>query len=107
MTPVKTVYVLYFLGYFTGVTAVFGVIYAYRVRGRDDMADSHLTYLIEAFWITIVGVMLGLALLFLTLGKVIVLVMLLWSMARLTSGLVRALTARPINMVRYFRAWAV
>lgn len=107
MTPVKIAYGLYFLGYFTVITAFIGVVYAYWARGHDDVADSHFAYLIGAFWIALAGFALGLALLFLTLGRIILLVMFIWSMARLASGLARAIADKPVNMVRYFWAWAV
>lgn len=107
MRAPKIIYALYLVGFFLPLTAIAGVIYAYIARGQDADADTHLAYQIEMFWITLGVLVLGLGLIFLTLGRVILIVLFVWSVFRMISGVLRIAAGKPINMVRYFRAWAV
>jgi len=54
------VYALYILGLFHGLTLLIGLIMAYVLRGSAGPANySHFTYLIRTFWISLVGMMAG------------------------------------------------
>lgn len=58
------VYGLYLLQFFTGFTALVGVIAAYVLRDRaSDMARSHYDFLISTFWWSIPPVILTIMLL--------------------------------------------
>lgn len=52
-------YALYLLGFATGITAVIGLIIAYAQRAASGPAmESHYTFLIRTFWITL-GLLIG------------------------------------------------
>lgn len=58
------VYGLYLLGFTNGITFIIGLIVAYV--GRDSAGpvnESHFTFAIRSFWLSIAGFLLGLALL--------------------------------------------
>lgn len=57
-------YALYLLGFATGITAIIGLIIAYAQRPSAGPAmESHYTFLIRTFWITL-GLMIGGGILF-------------------------------------------
>lgn len=48
---VNLVYILYFVGFFTGITALIGVIIAYVNRAEgSELAQSHYKHQIRIFW---------------------------------------------------------
>lgn len=48
---VNLVYILYLVGFFTGITALVGVIVAYVSRGEaSELARSHYNHQIRIFW---------------------------------------------------------
>jgi len=59
------VYVLYLLGPTNGLTGLIGLVIAYANRDRASPAmESHYTFQIRTFWISIAWVFIGLMLLF-------------------------------------------
>jgi uncharacterized membrane protein len=68
-TTARIVYILYFIGYFTGITAVIGVIMAHwQVNSAEPLLATHYRFQIGTFWIgllylviyLVVGVVLSL-----------------------------------------------
>src|SRR6185437_1824534 len=54
------VYILYFLAYFTGITAIAGVIVAYVQFGSADaMLQTHYRFQIRTFWIGLLYLVVG------------------------------------------------
>jgi len=105
------VYALYILGLFHGLTLIIGLIMAYVLRGSSGPANaSHYTYQIRTFWTSLVGFIIGCALVgvgiplsFILIGIPIVWVggaicflSWLWAMIRCIVGVVRLAEARPI-----------
>jgi len=49
---VLTVYILYLVGFLTGITVLVGVVIAYLQRDRTDrISQSHFQFQIATFWI--------------------------------------------------------
>ena len=105
--PAKIVYGLYALGYFIGITSLAGVIYAYIIRGKDPVVDTHLTFQIRTFWISLVVAIIGVVLSFVGIGILILIGLLVWGLVRIISGFVLANDSKPITGTRHFGALAV
>src|SRR5262249_46468814 len=58
---VLTVYILYLVGFLTGITFLVGVIIAYLQRGKtDSVCESHIQFQITTFWIGLLFFLVGL-----------------------------------------------
>jgi uncharacterized membrane protein len=63
------VYILYFVAYFTGITALVGVIIAHiQVGSADPMLSTHYRFQIRTFWIGLLYVVIGTILTFAVVG---------------------------------------
>ena len=92
-----TVYVLYLVGYFTGITALIGVIIAYLQSGSANPAmKSHYTFQIRTFWIGLLYLVVGFVLLHFIVGAVIILWWFVWSLVRNIKGLLALNRNEPI-----------
>ena len=68
------VYILYLLGYLTGITAFIGVIIPYLQSGSSDSAmKSYYTFQVKTFWIGLLYLFGGVLLLHLAIGALILL----------------------------------
>jgi uncharacterized membrane protein len=57
---VMTVYILYLVSFFTGITALAGVIIAYmQVSRSDQISRSHFRFQIRTFWIGLLYLVIG------------------------------------------------
>ncbi|MBX3496054.1 MAG: hypothetical protein KF769_07425 [Parvibaculum sp.] len=93
----KLVYILYFIGFVIGITAIAGVIVAYLKRGEATAAAaSHLTYLIRTFWIGILFAVIGGITTFILIGVLILLATLVWLLIRLIKGFMLAMDGKPV-----------
>lgn len=102
----KIIYGLFALGYFTAITSIAGLIYAYVARGNHAGLDTHLTYLIHTFWITLVVAIIGFVLAYVGIGFLILLGLFIWSLIRLISGFVVCVDNKPISKVVAMGAFA-
>jgi uncharacterized membrane protein len=83
------VYILYFLGYFTGITALAGVIMAHLLAANesaDPMLMSHYRFQIRTFWIGLLWAVLGALLLTMGVGIMLLLAWFIWSLVRNIKG---------------------
>src|SRR4051812_42657995 len=81
------VYVLYFVGYFTGITALVGVIIAHvQVGDADPLLKSHYQFLIRTFWIGLLYLVVGWVLTFILIGFAVLLWWFIWSLVRNIKG---------------------
>jgi uncharacterized membrane protein len=81
------VYVLYFVGYFTAITAVIGVIIAHaQSGGPDPVLNSHYQFQIRTFWIGLLYVVVGTVLTLVLIGWAILLWWFIWSLVRCVKG---------------------
>lgn len=92
-----TVYVLYLVGYFTGITALIGVIIAYLQAGsaKPEM-KSHYAFQIKTFWVGLVYLLAGALLLHLGVGVLVLLWWFVWSLVRNVKGLLALNRNEPI-----------
>jgi uncharacterized membrane protein len=91
------VYILYLVGFLTGITALIGIIIAY-VKAPTAPADlkSHFQFQIRTFWIGLVYLCVGSFLLYLVVGIPILLWWFVWTLVRIIKGLILLNDRRPI-----------
>jgi uncharacterized membrane protein len=92
------VYILYFVGYFTVITALIGVILALTQVGNDEpMLATHYRFQIRTFGI---GLLFGVVALILVLADIgaqaVLLWWLIWSLIRNIKGVLALNERRPI-----------
>jgi uncharacterized membrane protein len=91
------VYVLYFVSYFTGITALIGVIIAYVQIGQaDSFLRTHYQFQIRTFWIGILYLVIGFLLTHVLIGFVVFVWWFIWSLVRNIKGVLALNDRRPI-----------
>src|SRR5262249_56540757 len=91
------VYVLYCVGYFTGISALIGVLIAHlKVDDADPVPRSHYQFQIRTFWIGLLYLATGTLLSIILIGIPILIWWYAWSLIRITKGIVRINGYRPI-----------
>jgi uncharacterized membrane protein len=90
-TLAKVVYVLYFAGLFTGITAFIGLVIAYVKKGDADnpaWLTSHYRFQINTFWFGLAYLIVGTVLMpVMMLGWLVFLWWLVWLIIRCVKGL--------------------
>jgi uncharacterized membrane protein len=93
-----SVYVLYLLGFFTGLTAAIGVIIAaMQVDRADPVSRSHFRFQIRTFWIGLLFVFAGVVTLHVAIGGLILLWWVVWTLIRCVKGLLALNAGEPIG----------
>jgi uncharacterized membrane protein len=83
-----TVYILYFIGYVTGITSIIGVMIAYfQDRSASTELASHFTFQIRTFWIGFLYLVVGVILLHMGIGLLVLLWGFVWSLMRNVKGM--------------------
>ena len=91
------VYVLYFVAYFVGITAIIGVIIAHVQKGNGDaLVDSHYDFQIRTFWVGILYLVVGTILAWVLIGFIILAWWFIWSLIRNIKGILALNENRPI-----------
>jgi uncharacterized membrane protein len=91
------VYVLYFFGYFTGITMLIGVVIAHlQAPSTESAMKSHYIFQIRTFWIGFLYLLVGAALLFQIIGGFILLWAFAWSLIRNIKGILALNRNEPI-----------
>jgi uncharacterized membrane protein len=91
------VYVLYCLGYFTGISALIGVIIAHaKVDDTDPVLRSHYQFQIRTFWIGLLYLAIGFLLSIVLIGIPILIWWFVWSLIRIVKGFIRINEHKPI-----------
>ena len=91
------VYILYFISYFTGITALIGVIIAYvQVGQADSFLRTHYQFQIRTFWIGILYVVIGILLTHFLIGIFVFIWWFIWSLVRNIKGVLALNERRPI-----------
>ncbi len=87
-TITQIVYVLYALSYFTGITAIAGIIINYikREDAAGTWLESHFTWQIRTFWYGLLWAVIGWATLIILIGFVVLLVGFCWMLYRIIKG---------------------
>lgn len=92
------VYILYLVGFVTGVTAVVGVIIAHVNRDTAPAwVRSHYTFQIHTFWWGVLAFVVGSLLTWVLIGWLILLAWMVWTALRCVLGLSRLLERRPVD----------
>jgi uncharacterized membrane protein len=92
-----TVYILYFLGYVTGITSIIGVMIAYfQDRSTNSELASHFTFQIRTFWIGFLYLVVGGILLHMGIGVLVLLWGFVWSLMRNVKGILALNRSEPI-----------
>lgn len=96
---VAITYVLTLLGF-----GLIGLIVAYvkRADAYGTLWQSHFSFIIRTFWLTLIGLIIGGATTFILIGYVILLLVGIWSFIRMLVGLLRALGDQPIHDPKSF-----
>lgn len=107
--PGKIVYGLYALGYVIAITSLAGVIFAYIQRGKDNdpVLDSHLTFQIRTFWISLGLAIVAMITVFIGVGFILFLFLLIWGLTRIISGFLLLNEEKPITGTKYMGILAV
>jgi uncharacterized membrane protein len=91
------VYVLYLIAYFTGLTALIGVIIAHvQVGSADPLLASHYRFQIRTFWIGILYIVVGSILSIVLVGIAVLIWWFIWSLVRNVKGLLALNDNKPI-----------
>ena len=87
-TLTLVVYVLYALSYFTGITAIIGIVINYVKR--EDVAGtwlaSHFSWQIKTFWFGLLWAVIGAATLVIMVGFAILFANFIWIIYRIIKG---------------------
>jgi uncharacterized membrane protein len=91
------VYVLYGVGYFTGISALMGVIIAHaKVEESAPLLRSHYRFQIRTFWIGLVYLSIGFPLCLVLIGIPILAWWFVWSLIRIVKGMLLVNECKPI-----------
>ena len=91
------VYILYLVAYFTGITALIGVIIAHvQIGSADPFLASHYRFQIRTFWIGILYLVTGAILAVVLVGIAVLLWWFIWSLIRNIKGALALNENRPI-----------
>ena len=95
---VLTVYILYLVGFLTGITVLVGLIIAYLQRDKTDrVSQSHFQFQITTFWIGLLYFFVGLLTLHIGIGALILLWYVVWTVIRCVKGLFALNMGEPIR----------
>ncbi|QCG93145.1 hypothetical protein E6C67_04180 (plasmid) [Azospirillum sp. TSA2s] len=91
------IYILYIVGFFTGITALVGVIMAYVNRDTaSDVFKSHLNFQIKVFWRGVIFAVVN-----------TVVYVLVGVISAVTMGLGAILTIIPIGIGIWWLVWTI
>jgi uncharacterized membrane protein len=94
---VKLVYILYFLAFVIGISAIAGVIVAYLKRGEASAVSStHYTFQIRTFWIGLLFSVVGVLTSVILVGWLVLLFLVVWLLVRNIKGFMAISDNRPI-----------
>jgi uncharacterized membrane protein len=91
------VYILYLVGFLTGVSAVIGLIIAWlQIERADPVSRSHFRFQIRTFWIGLLFVAIGAVTLYIGIGALILVWWVVWTAIRCVKGLLLLNAGEPI-----------
>jgi uncharacterized membrane protein len=97
-TIALVIYILYFVGYFTGITALIGVIMAHvQVGTAEPLLATHYRFQIRTFWIGLLYLVIGTILSFVIVGIAVLIWWFIWSLVRNIKGVLALNEYRPIG----------
>jgi uncharacterized membrane protein len=91
-------YILYFIGFFVGVTALIGLILAYlKKTDAVEWVQSHFIYQIRTFWIGLLWLVIGGLTSFVFIGYLLIVGWVVWTLVRCVKGVLRLSDNKPIE----------
>ncbi len=89
---------LYLASFLTGITGLVGVVLAHIWEGeaRGTWAESHYTYLIRTFWISVIAGIAAFLLMFVLVGFLLFPLIAIWFGVRSVLSLVKASKQEPM-----------
>jgi uncharacterized membrane protein len=94
---VVTVYILYLVGFLTGITVLVGLVIAYLQTGTTDrVCQSHFQFQITTFWIGLLYSVAGLLTIHFGIGALILIWWVIWTVVRCVKGLLLLNKGEPI-----------
>jgi len=98
-TLTQVVYVLYALSYFTGITAIVGIIINYVKK--DDVAgtwlESHFQWQIRTFWFGLLWAVIGAATAVILIGFAVLFANFCWIIYRIVKGWLNLNENKPMS----------
>ena len=97
-------YVTYALGLFIWFTPVVGVILAFikRDEAQGSIYASHIDYLIKTFWVSLIGMVLGMLTILILIGWLILAATGVWLIYRVVVGLIKLNEDKPVSTQGWF-----
>ena len=97
-------YVTYALGLFIWFTPVVGVILAFikRDEAQGSIYASHIDYLIKTFWVSLIGMVLGMLTILILIGWLILAATGVWLIYRVVVGLIKLNEDKPVSNQGWF-----
>jgi uncharacterized membrane protein len=96
-TLALVVYLLYCGGYFTGISALIGVIVAHvKVDDSDPVLRSHYQFQVRTFWIGLLYLAIGVPLCLVLIGFPLLVWWLVWSLIRIVKGIMLLNEHKPV-----------
>ncbi|WP_262691253.1 DUF4870 family protein [Kordiimonas aestuarii] len=96
-TTVIIVYILYLIGFATGISAVVGVILAHSKETGSGVWRSHFDYQMRTFWLGLGTIIVGAVLSLVLIGWLVIAWWCLWTVIRVVRGLMLAINCEPIE----------
>ncbi len=97
-TNVQIVYFLYIAGMFIPILPLVGLIMAYINRGKaGGWVDTHYTYAIRTFWLSLLYILIATVLVFLLIGILLYIAVAVWIIVRCIVGLQAAGRGEPVK----------
>lgn len=92
------VWALYLLSTITGITSIVGVVIAHVKieEAAGTIWHSHLRFAIRTFWLTLLGAVISILLMFIGIGILTIIAVSVWFIVRSVIGLLKAMDQKPI-----------
>ncbi len=84
----QAVYILYALSYFTGITAIVGIVinYVKREEAAGTWLESHFRWQIRTFWFGLLWAVIGAMTVFVAVGFAVLFANFVWIIYRIVKG---------------------
>jgi uncharacterized membrane protein len=93
-----TVYILYLIGFITGISSIIGVIIAsLQVNRSDPILRTHSEFQIRTFWIGLLYAFIGFLTVHIGIGIAILLWWIIWTLIRCIKGVLVLNAGEPIS----------
>lgn len=97
------IYGLYAASFIVGITAIAAIIMNYVKRGdvAGTYLESHFSWQIRTFWISLLAAFIGLLLMIVLVGWIVLIADMVWVIYRLVIGAIRLNENKPVVEGKY------